>query len=105
MAKDVLNDALGFSLLEAVVSMVFLTLGLVGLLLAFSAALRVEQQSREFWRGAVARFSQAQQLRADPQPAGRPLQIAPGIPPLYRQEVPGENSKEGVRWEVWRGQP
>jgi hypothetical protein len=88
----------GYSLLEVLVSMVFLTVAALSVMQAISVAAKAYSFSERHWHGTVERWNRAVGLRADPPLEGQDFLLASEVPPLHRHVLPAEGT--GEDWEV-----
>jgi hypothetical protein len=88
----------GYSLLEVLVSLVFLTVAALSVMQSLAVAATAYSLSQRQWLAAVERWNRVVELRADPPTEAEGLMLAPGIPPLRRFPVPGEGPADD--WEV-----
>lgn len=98
--RRAIRSSRGFTLAEALVSLLFLTLAAVTLLHGFGTALRSYQDARQRWQQSVELWNRAQEVRARAEPSPEPLDPLPGTLPLYRTWVEEEGTPEDRRLEV-----
>lgn len=98
--RRAIRSSRGFTLAEALVSLLFLTLAAVTLLHGFGTALRSYQDARQRWQQSVELWNRAQEVRARAEPSPEPLNPLPGTLPLYRTWVEEEGTPEDRRLEV-----
>ncbi len=101
MGKDSLNiTASGFTLVEVMLSLVFLLVAAMALLQGLELAFRHYSLVQNRWKGTVELWNQIEELRATRSPLGEPLQIIPGSRPLYRTLLTDPRMGEHSGWEV-----
>lgn len=94
----------GFSLVEVMVSFLFLTVASLALLQGFELAFRHYSLAQNRWKVTIELWNRIEQLRANPPTQEEALQIFPGARPLYRTVVSIPGRAEHSGWEVLRAE-
>ena len=92
----------GFSLLEVLISIVFLTVVIVTVLQSMSYCLKISEEVERQWRDSLLRWNRVQQLRSGQELGGVEVHILPGGRPMFYQEVRTEVENHGEYWGVLR---
>ena len=100
MGKDRLTSANGFTLVEVMVSLVFLLVAAMALLQGLELALRHYSLAQNRWKGTVELWNQVEQIRATHSSRGEPIQIIPHSRPLYRTVLKDSRLGGHSGWEV-----
>ena len=90
----------GFTLLEVLISVAFMTIVVMTLLQAMSYCVRVSGQAEDRWRKTLSKWNEVQELRLQHEVVGSPVVVPPAARPLTYQEVPQELDETGCVWEV-----
>ncbi len=90
----------GFTLIEVMISLVFLLVASMALLQSLEVAFRHYSLAQNRWKATVELWNQIEELRATHSPRGEPLQIIPDSRPLYRTLVTDPRLGEHSGWEV-----
>jgi Tfp pilus assembly protein PilV len=77
----------GFSLLEALISVSFLSVVAVTLLQSLAFCLEVSQRARDLWSDSLAAWNQVQELRSEHADRGDPVLVFPNARPMFFREV------------------
>ncbi len=93
-------SASGFTLIEVMVSLVFLLVASMALLQGLELAFRHYSLAQNRWKATVELWNQIEELRATHSPRGEPLQIIPDSRPLYRTLLTDPRLGEHSGWEV-----
>lgn len=96
----------GFSLVEVMIALIFLTVASVTLLQGFELAFRQYSAAQERWKSSVDLWNRVETLRGRAFGAkeGEEMQIVPGARPLYRQVIETAGPAGVLRWEVLRAE-
>ncbi len=104
MAKDPLSSPgitiNGFTLIEVMVSLFFLTIAAMALLQGLDLAFRQYSLAQTRWEAIVELWNQIEQSRATSPTHGEPIQIIPDSRPLYRTVYRDPRLGEQSGWEV-----
>ena len=92
--------ASGFTLIEVMLSLVFLLVAAMALLQSLELAFRHYSLAQDRWKATVELWNQIEELRATDSPRGEPLQIIPDSRPLYRTLLTDPRLGEHSGWEV-----
>jgi len=90
----------GFTLIEVMLSLVFLLVTTMALLQGLELAFRHYSLAQNRWKATVELWNQIEELRATHSPRGEPLQIIPDSRPLYRTLLTDPRLGEHSGWEV-----
>ena len=90
----------GFTLIEVMISLVFLLVASMALLQGLELAFRHYSLAQNHWKATVELWNQIEKLRATHSPRGEPLQIIPDSRPLYRTLLTDPRLGEHSGWEV-----
>ncbi len=90
----------GFTLIEVMLSLVFLLVASMVLLQGLELAFRHYSLAQNHWKASVELWNQIEKLRATHSPRGEPLQIIPDSRPLYRTLLTDPRLGEHSGWEV-----
>jgi Tfp pilus assembly protein PilV len=101
--NQVSQSGKGFTLVEVMVSLVFLMVTLMALLQGLELALQSYGKARIRWKASIGLWNQVEQSRTSP-PSGESIQIFPGARPLYRTIVSDPRLEGHSDWEVLRAQ-
>jgi len=96
------QNAAGFSLLELLVSLAFLTVLTVTLLQSLTYCLQVSNQTQKHWNEALSRWNQVQEIRGGRDMGGDPVVVKPEARPMFLSEIASQNAKK-EKWGVLRG--
>ncbi|MGH9340126.1 MAG: type IV pilus modification PilV family protein [Acidobacteriota bacterium] len=94
----------GFSLLEVLVSIVFLTISSLALLQGLTVAFQSYSLARTRWKDTLELWNKSENIRAQPPLSGEFFQAMPGARPLYRIVLDDPSNKSNQQWEVLRAQ-
>jgi hypothetical protein len=94
--------ATGFSLLEVLISITFLTVVVVTVLQSMSYCLQVSGEAHKHWRDSLSKWSEVQELRSWQGTVGDPVIVLPGARPMSYQEVPAGAETSDDHWGVLR---
>jgi prepilin-type N-terminal cleavage/methylation domain-containing protein len=104
MGKDPLDhrhtSIRGFTLIEVMISLVFLLVASMVLLQGLELAFRHYSLVQNHWKATVELWNQIEKIRATQSPRGEPLQIIPDSRPLYRTLLTDPRLGEHSGWEV-----
>lgn len=92
----------GFSLLEALVSITFLTIVVVSLLQSMAYCLRISGESERSWRESLSKWNEVQELRSGHNRGGKSIVVHPQARPMAYHEVPMNDSETVRKWGVLR---
>ncbi len=90
----------GFTLIEVMISLVFLLVASMALLQGLELAFRHYSLAQNRWKATIELWNQIEKLRATHSPRGEPLQIIPDSRPLYRTLLTDQRLGEHSGWEV-----
>ncbi len=90
----------GFTLIEVMISLVFLLVASMVLLQGLELAFRHYSLAQNHWKATVELWNQIEKLRATQSPRGEPFQIIPDSRPLYRTLLTDPRMGEHSGWEV-----
>ena len=90
----------GFTLIEVMVSLVFLMVTSMALLQGLELAFRHYSLAQNRWKATVELWNRIEELRATHSPRGEPFQIIPDSPPLYRTLLTDPRLGAHSGWEV-----
>ena len=90
----------GFSLLETLISTVFLTIVAVTILQCMAYCFRISEQAREVWCESLARWNEIQDLRSGVRSITGAVMILPEARPMFYQEVSPEPEAGRKKWGV-----
>ncbi len=104
MAKEPLSSPgitiNGFTLIEVMVSLFFLTIAAMALLQGLDLAFRQYSLAQTRWEAIVELWNQIEQSRATSSSQGEAIQIIPDSRPLYRTVFSDPRLGEQSGWEV-----
>ncbi len=104
MGKDPLvsryTSTSGFTLIEVMLSLLFLLVAAMALLQGLELAFRHYSMAQDRWKATVDLWNQIEELRATHSPRGEPLHIIPDSRPLYRTLLTDPRMGEHSGWEV-----
>ena len=98
------TDSTAFTLLETLISMIILTLAVVGLLQALTLALRVYSLTDKHRLETLRRWNRVEQIRMGSPVDGEPIAELPSGRRLYRFKLLDQQGGQEVRWEILDGQ-
>ncbi len=98
--RHLVPSANGFTLIEVMVSLLFLMVASMALLQGLELAFRHYSLVQNRWKATVELWNQIEELRATHSPRGEPLQIIPDSRPLYRTLLTDPRLGEHSGWEV-----
>ncbi len=108
MGKDPLGhrhtSIRGFTLIEVMISLVFLLVAAMALLQGLELAFRHYSLAQNRWKATVELWNQIEELRATHSPRGEPLHIIPDSRPLYRTVLTDSRLGEHSGWEVLKSE-
>jgi Tfp pilus assembly protein PilV len=91
----------GFSLLEALISITFLTIVAVTLLQSMAYCFRVAEEARRSWRDCLTKWNEVQELRSLHRIEGDPIVVVPLSKPMTHHEITVGN-QDAKKWGVLR---
>ncbi len=94
----------GFTLLETLISMIILTLAVIGLLQALTLALRVYSLTDKHRQETLRRWNRVEQIRMGSGVGGAPLSGLSEGRRLYRFRLLDREDRQRTRWEILDGQ-
>ena len=94
--------ARGFSLLEVLISISFLTIVVVTVLQCMSYCFQLSVQAEEHWRDSLSKWNQSQELRSLQSDLGNQVTVIPAARPMFFVEVSAENEASDRQWGVLR---
>jgi len=101
MGKSPLNiTASGFTLVEVMISLVFLLVAAMALLQGLDLAFRHYVLAQNRWKATVELWNQIEEIRATHSSRGEPLYIIPDSRPLYRRVLKDGRLEGHSGWEV-----
>jgi Tfp pilus assembly protein PilV len=98
-AKRHLGDG-GFTLVEVIVSTIFLTVAMVAILQCLAHVLQMQVESRKQWTRSLEKWNRCQELRSGLE-AGEPVSVLPSARSLFRFVVQADDG-DLLSWEVLR---
>ncbi len=90
----------GFTLIEVMVSLVFLLVAAMALLQGLELTFRHYSLAQNRWKATVELWNEIEEIRATHSSWGEPLQIIPDSRPLYRTLLTDPRLGEHSGWEV-----
>ncbi len=90
----------GLTLIEVMVSLVFLLVAAMALLQGLEMAFRHYSLTQNRWKATVELWNQIEEIRATRSSGGEPLQIIPDSRPLYRRVLKDGRLEGHPGWEV-----
>ncbi len=90
----------GFTLIEVMVSLVFLLVAAMALLQGLEMVFRHYSLTQNRWKATVELWNQIEEIRATHSSQGEPTQIIPSSRPLYRRVLKDRRLEGHSGWEV-----
>ncbi len=94
------KNSLGFTLMEVMVSLVFLLVAAIALLQGLELTFRHYTLAQNRWKATVELWNQTEDIRAARSSRGEPLQVIPNSRPLYRTVLKDGRLEGHSGWEV-----
>ncbi len=98
--RHLVPSASGFTLIEVMLSLLFLLVSAMALLQGLELAFRHYSLAQDRWKATVELWNQIEEIRATHSSRGEPLQIIPNSRPLYRTLLTDPRMGEHSGWEV-----
>ena len=99
-ARSSASSIRGFTLIEVMVSLVFLLVAAMALLQSLESAFRHYSLAENRWKATVELWNQIEEIRATRSSPGEPIQIIPDSRPLYRRVLKDGRLEGHPGWEV-----
>jgi len=102
--RHLVTSASGFTLIEVMLSLVFLLVAAMALLQGLELAFRHYSLAQDRWKATLELWNQIEEIRATHSSRGEPLQIIPDSRPLYRTLLTDPRMGEHSGWEVLKSE-